>query len=1124
MDIGTTIIGIGAIAVTADIAEWCFRRVQNAEPKLRAELIRQEHTSRRNHVASERQKQRQIKRETQQALQDEEYDRRGIHLDMLSEYMDKVWQMRYEAKNLRRQFLEIIRSNRNIMKSSSLTFQQQDAIHESIRSLEEGAARLDAYSGPYLQGFIDAVSNAKQAVLEMEDWDEDALIPEAGLPEDFPYAGKILCFSSEEIRSLIRCGGIEIGVGETGVLSLDTEYFDSANNTIALVERYDRDRDVWVLSFAKGYIAASYNNQIEPHPFEVMLLTRNKGGFRAVWHMSGGESVETFLPYALMNVPPFLTPLGIYISVYIHQIDYLLRRIVVGQNPPVSKDDFGDRLLLKVAASSLRREIEQELYVSPQTFWIRESGNCYDSQLIMRLGNGSEFSVVATPTEQYLKVREKIGARIGIVDGVICSSRIDLSFSDSSSQGKTVTASDFVKRIHERLDEQDELHNAFEEEILETKKYQLILEAAIEASKAEPLFDIPYDSYNVSECEEFNSVSFAVEISRIPSNLPFELSILFRGRPSSKKSRELCGYLREINRQKSTIVCSFDKHDIPLFQNKKFPQTGTVLCVAVHADLQRQANALEQFRNANFLQNRNHEQRECFRNLRRVLLGLPVSKSQENRENDVQPKLGCKLNERQREAFRLINSEEPLALILGPPGTGKTDTIAVALEAYLHKHRNAHVAVVSQANVAVDEVLCKLKEHYPTCDIHRIVSRHAQESMMESNKDMTQHAHCEEFLQRLGQKIETLPGWGKDLRRRFQHLCIENQEYLEKRVMRTLTNSASVLGCTLGILDRHFGDVFDLVIIDEAAKASLPDCMRATLISKRLVLVGDHHQLLPYLDERMLEGVSTGRKVQAEIQELWNNSLFRRMWLNAPPHVKVELNTQYRSRSGIQFAVSKLFYEGKLQSGRTDGSEKVPWPFSLVWLDTKTQRYDQEYRNCSLINQREANIVSNTLKMLARTLPHSQKTSVAIISIYGEQRNLIESMIQKSNLKSRFRELVVKTVDSSQGGQWDVVLLNLGRASGDTKFTGNPNRLNVALSRAKELVVVIGSLAFGLRDRCPESMLGKLAKHIRWSHDHAIRKIFICEAATDGSVPDIFGFKKKFAQKTTVRQGKEGNE
>jgi superfamily I DNA and/or RNA helicase len=296
-------------------------------------------------------------------------------------------------------------------------------------------------------------------------------------------------------------------------------------------------------------------------------------------------------------------------------------------------------------------------------------------------------------------------------------------------------------------------------------------------------------------------------------------------------------------------------------------------------------------------------------------------------------------------------------------------------------------------------------------------------------------------------------------------------------------NSASVLGCTLSILARQSSGapLFDIVVVDEAAKASLPECMIAALSAKRLVLVGDHNQLLPFVDERVLEASGPTRKDRQDVEALWTNSLFKRLWVRAPDSCKVQLTAQYRSRSGIRDAISKLFYDKKLTPGRTDRSALVPFTHSLVWVDSNGRVHDQVYseEERSLINRHEIGVVLGELRMLASSLSAPRATSIAIICFYGAQREEMERAVRASAVADAFRSCEVRTVDASQGGQWDIVLLSLTRCSGDSTFVGSANRLNVALSRARELAVVVGALRYALQDRNPESMLGGLARHVQ---------------------------------------------
>ena len=1110
MSIGSLIIGGGTLVVAAEIATWCFKAAAKSERQYQRDFVRSERVYRYEVVRRERAERREIERETRQRLYEEAKQQREEWHEMLSGCMDAVWELRNHTRNLRAQFQEIIRANTTLIKTSPLTFQQQEAIRDCIFHLERGIARLYAYSERYLQEFIDGISDARK-VVKHDNFIEPEM-PDAVLPDDFPVVGDNLRLSPEETQTLLRTGGLALGCGQVGRLSKGSSSLNLAGEVDAFVEDFDRDASCWRLSLARGAVAsASTTNTTKA--IEATLLSPSKGGFRAAWHSQYAESIDLFLPFALASPAMRSAPWGTRLQVFVHQTDYRIRRIVVGQQRPTPPDDLGNTVVVETASARVRDTIERALEVSPSTFWQTEGPPNLESpnaKLSMRVATGEEFSASLDNPMGVLHIGEQTGYRLGNVDGSICRSFVGIRFADDTAttpETGTITASDFLFRIRQRLEEQEELQKVFQEETLETRKYQLLLEAELEASKSSSRVVFHYVTYHTStngdESDDAQEVTFLLESSPITSDLDnYATEVLPHSRNKGKPIR-LCGSIRSVDRDKNTVTCSFSDELLRLFIDRQIDGSGTLECSYVDTNTQRQVRALDQFRNVSFLQGKSSEDREAFRNLRRVLLGLKQTHTLTTTTHPAFAGLGH-LNADQQRAVRLINSNNPLTLVLGPPGTGKTDTIAIALEVFLRRTPDSRVAVVSQANVAVDEALKKLKGRYPECDIVRHVSSHAVNSVMDSSKEFTQNARRDEFMRQLAEQ-PVLPEWAANLREQFRYVC-KDERYLNHRVLKALVHSSAVYGCTLSILGRlSLGSpLFDIVVVDEAAKASLPECMIAALSAKRLVLVGDHHQLLPFLDERILERAGPLRADQQAVQELWNNSLFKRMWNQADEDVKVLLTTQYRSRSGIREAISALFYEGQLSPGRTDDSDKVPFPCSLVWVDTKSFREDQVSVRKSLVNEREVDVILATLDMLAHTLPNPSATSVAVICFYGEQRALIERVFRESHIAQVFSSCEARTVDASQGGQWDIVLLSLTRCDGGSSFVGNANRLNVALSRARELAVVIGSFRYALQDRSPESKLSALANYVQ---SHKGRGVWICAPGPRGGIAPGFGFR-----------------
>jgi hypothetical protein len=1110
MSIGSLIICGGTLVVASEIATWCFKAAAKGERQYRRDFVRSERAHRYETARRERAERRKIDRNTRRRLAQEAYEQRGEWLDMLTGCMESVWEMRLHTRNLRTQFQDIVRANITLMKTSPLTFQQQEAIRDCIFHLERGIERLKAYSGPYLESFVSCIKDAKQEAFRNNFIDPE--MPDAVLPDDFPVVGDNLRLSIEETETLLRTGNLALGCGQVGRLSTSRPSVRLNKEVDAFVEEYDQEMSCWKLNLAKGAIASLSTADIA-EPIEATLLTPSTGGFRAVWHSQYHDSIELFMPFALANPAIRSAPWGTLLPVFVQETDYRTRRIVVGQRRPTPPDDLGNTLFIQTASASVRDTIEKALENSPSTFWLTEGpqkAGRLNSTLLMRVATGEEFAVSCNDSRGVLIIGEQTGHRLGNADGTICRSYVGLRFADDSATTPVtgrLTADEFLSRIRQRMEEQEELKRVFQEESLETRKYQLLLEAELEASKSSSRVLFRYSAYrpaaNGDESESAQEVTFLLELPPSKSDLGKYAVEVLPNEPNNGTRTRLCGFVKAVDQGKQTVTCSFSDQISQMFIDGYFVASGTLEFTYVDKDTRRQVRALDQFRNVSFLQGKSSEDREAFRNLRRILLGLRQPLTGPT-ANVVTQGLGH-LNDDQRRAVRLINSNNPLTLVLGPPGTGKTDTIAIALEAFLRRCPGARVAVVSQANVAVNEALSKLKSRYPECDVLWHVSEEAKKKFVtESNKELIQDARQDDFFRQLADQ-PALPQWASLLRDKFRHLC-KDEEFLNHRVLKALVHSSAVYGCTLSILGRLSlgAALFDIVVVDEAAKASLPECMIAALSAKHLVLVGDQHQLLPFLDERILERAGPLRADQQVVQELWKNSLFKRMWNQAPDEVKVRLNTQYRSRSGIRDAISELFYDNTLIPGRSDESAKVPFPCSLVWVDSNSNPSDQIKVGQSLVNEREVDLILSVLDMLACSLPSPNETSVAIICFYGGQQSVLQRVLKDFEPARHFKRCEVRTVHASQGGQWDVVILSLTRCAGNSSFIGDANGLNVAVSRARELAVVVGSFSYALRDRTPDSKLEAFASYVQ---KHNGSSVWICAPDPRGRIAPDFGFR-----------------
>nr|WP_276575900.1 AAA domain-containing protein [Oceanirhabdus seepicola] len=241
-------------------------------------------------------------------------------------------------------------------------------------------------------------------------------------------------------------------------------------------------------------------------------------------------------------------------------------------------------------------------------------------------------------------------------------------------------------------------------------------------------------------------------------------------------------------------------------------------------------------------------------------------------------------------------------------------------------------------------------------------------------------------------------------------------------------------------------DTYEYVIVDEAARANPLDLLIPLVTGKKVLLVGDHKQL-PHLIEQDIESrLKDDEKIDEEVYEKHiKESLFGQLFEDVPEDRKVMLNTQYRMSKEIGDIVSELFYDNKLNTG-TDVVNDTPLftGNSLVSIDVKGQE-DKE------TNENEVEKICKILK----EIDIEGHFDIGIITFYKKQASLLQNEIKSLGLVNNIP--VVNTVDAFQGKENDIIILSTVRTKG-LGFTTNKNRLNVAMSRAKKLLVFVSDM------------------------------------------------------------------
>ncbi|WP_292794807.1 DEAD/DEAH box helicase [Nostoc sp. NMS7] len=314
---------------------------------------------------------------------------------------------------------------------------------------------------------------------------------------------------------------------------------------------------------------------------------------------------------------------------------------------------------------------------------------------------------------------------------------------------------------------------------------------------------------------------------------------------------------------------------------------------------------------------------------------------------------------------------------------------------------------------------------------------------------------------------------------RYQHFVQDWIGKLRKptegdRTDLTRLNNANVIGITcVQAANYNFSQefrYFDVVIIDEVSKCTPPELLIPALKAKKLVMVGDHRQLPPMLDMKTLEEVSQEIGSTNPELQLLQDSLFKIHFETANDSIKQMLNIQYRMHPIIMGAINQ-FYDGKLECGILEPDTKrahnlageiIEESKHLIWVKTPgSNQFQEKLTGTSFYNIPEINAIEILCKQFettwaSRVANGEPKKEIAVITFFGDQLRKIDERLQSKLFPSL--QITTGTVDQFQGMERPVVIVSMVRnnSRGDVGFAKKPERVNVAFSRAQELLVIVG--------------------------------------------------------------------
>ena len=419
------------------------------------------------------------------------------------------------------------------------------------------------------------------------------------------------------------------------------------------------------------------------------------------------------------------------------------------------------------------------------------------------------------------------------------------------------------------------------------------------------------------------------------------------------------------------------------------------------------------------------------------------------------------LNKTQEEAVNEVLRAKDVAIVHGPPGTGKTTTLVEAINETLM--RESQVLVCAQSNMAVDWISEKLVDRgipvlrigNPTRVNDKMLS-FTYERRFEAHPDYPQLWSIRKALRELRQHRKRGDSSYHQKTERLKSRATE----LEVRINSELFGEARVIACTLtGSAHRLLqGQRYNTLFIDAAAQALEAACWIPIRKVSRVVLAGDHCQLPPTV------------KSIAALKAGLGKTLMERIVENHSDEVSL-LKIQYRMNEQIMRFSSDWFYHGQVESApsvkyRGILDYDIPIEWRQASIDDEGTPPAEEFVGESFgrINKTEAQLTLDTLQRyfekIGKQRVLDERIDVGVISPYRAQVQYLRQQLRKREFFKPFRHLIsVNTVDGFQGQERDIIVISLVRSNdeGQIGFLRDLRRMNVAITRARMKLIIMGN-------------------------------------------------------------------
>jgi superfamily I DNA and/or RNA helicase len=421
------------------------------------------------------------------------------------------------------------------------------------------------------------------------------------------------------------------------------------------------------------------------------------------------------------------------------------------------------------------------------------------------------------------------------------------------------------------------------------------------------------------------------------------------------------------------------------------------------------------------------------------------------------------LNRSQQEAVEFAMSAEDLAIIHGPPGTGKTTTVVEVIRQALA--RGERVLACAPSNTAVDNLLERLVNSgvqavrlgHParvldvvrTRTLDALVEQHETRALIE---DLTREA--DQLERSASRYTRARPARGQKFQQRQEVRELrKHARAIERQAVEDILTGAGVICATVSFDFSILADQsFDLLVIDEACQSVEPGCWVPLRFARRVVLAGDHCQLPPTILSRPAAREGFAVSLMQRLVEYYGDTVTR------------QLSVQYRMHEQIMQFSSQHFYDGTLSADPSVGAHTLGELAGVaaeelderpvVYIDTAGAGWEEqlEPEGLSRLNPREGQLVLDQVGALcAAGVPPAD---IAVIAPYAAQVRWLRQHAELATLE-------IDTVDGFQGREKEAVVICTVRSNqlGEIGFLSDARRMNVALTRARRKLIVIGDSA-----------------------------------------------------------------